>query len=168
MHTRDGAATVYHSSKPRILMYAAGALFFIAIGVKLFQTGEASAMFVGLLAAFFFLTYLAVTLALLVRRSPELVITPTGFTHHRRGSLAWAEIDRIRVQEVGGHRFLEVLLHDPDAYLTRTSLVKRVLGHANRGIGYSPVTISTRTVRASLHEVAEAMRRHHPALPIEA
>ncbi|MEC3915709.1 STM3941 family protein [Nocardia sp. CDC160] len=169
MNTPDAhaTATVFQSSKPRTLLHALGAFLFVQFGVKLFETGEASAMVVGLLAVCFFLTYLAVTMLHLVRRSPELTITAAGITHHSRGSLEWAEIERIRFQQIGWQGFLEVLLHDPDAYLNRGPLLKRALGQANRGFGLSPVTISAHTVPASLQDLAEAMRRHHPNLVIE-
>ncbi|MEV6736740.1 STM3941 family protein [Streptomyces sp. NPDC051104] len=165
----DSAATVYPSSQRRTSLVALGSLAFVAAGVWLLvdhatlkgiAAGAAAVPFFGLCAG--------VAIGRLLRRRPELVLNRDGLTHVMLGSIRWTEIAEVTVREVrvrsASQRMIELVLHDPDAYLARAPRMARVAGKANLRFGYSPASISVTTLPVDLEEVMAAMRRHHPEL----
>ncbi|MVU77621.1 hypothetical protein GPX89_10260 [Nocardia sp. ET3-3] len=139
---------------------------FVLIGLRMALTGEASAIFVGALAVFFFAAVGVIMVKQLFRRTPELIITDSGFTHRRLGAIDWSEVEGVGIAHIGGHPFVDVLLRDPAAYLARASRRTRLLGRTNHGFGYSPAVFSTQTLPVSANEVLAAMRRHSPTLEL--
>ncbi|MFJ3310025.1 STM3941 family protein [Streptomyces sp. NPDC086549] len=167
----DPRRTTYPTSIRRTLLVALGSAVFVALGTwMLIDHSTPKATVGGAAAVLFFGLCGCVALARIVRRRPELVLTGDGLTHVMLGPIAWTEIAAVGIREVNvrssSQRMIELILHDPGAYLARAPRFARISGKANLRLGYSPANISATTLPVSLDEVLEAMRRHHPQLTI--
>ncbi|MXM66828.1 hypothetical protein GR925_26210 [Streptomyces sp. HUCO-GS316] len=132
-------------------------------------TSVKNVLFGALAVAFFGLTA-GVAIGRLARRRPELVLDSKGLTHVMLGSISWTEIAAVGIREIKSQsstqRVIELVLHDPAAYLARAPRMARITGKANRRLGFSPANISATTLPVDVNEVVRAMRRHHPELTI--
>jgi hypothetical protein len=91
--------------------------------------------------------------------------------HVRLGRFGWDEIAAVRIREQHvrntSQRFIELVLHAPDAYLTRAPRLVRSTASMNARLGFGPAIMATNTLPVPPEEVVEAMRRHHPGLAIQ-
>jgi len=163
--------TTFPSSIGRTSLAALGSIVFVALGVwLLIEHATLKATLGGAAAVLFFGLCACLTIGRLLRRRPELVLTAEGLTHVMLGSIGWSQIAAVGIREIkvrtGSQRVIELVLHDPAAYLARAPRMARIAGRANLRLGYSPATISAITLPVGLDEVVAAMRRHHPGLTI--
>jgi hypothetical protein len=163
--------TVYRSSIGRTSLMTLGATVFVALGAWLvIDHATVKATVAGAVAVLFFGLCDCLAIGRLLRRRPELVLTGEGVTHVMLGSIGWTEIAEVRIREIkvrsSTQRVIELVLHDPVAYLARAPRLARFAGKANLRMGFSPTNISATTLPADLDTVVAAMRRHHPELTI--
>ncbi|WP_244502338.1 hypothetical protein [Streptomyces oceani] len=87
----------------------------------------------------------------LLRDRPELVLDDAGVHHLTLGRFGWDEIAAVRIGEMrvrgSTQRFIELLLHDPDAYLARASVYLRRTASMNARLGFGPANIPTAPCR---------------------
>jgi hypothetical protein len=163
--------TVYRpATRGRVLrLFGSLAFMFVCGGLLAARPSvEADVMLVlGLLA---FGLNAALTLYWLMHSS-ELVLDAQGLSYSAFWRISWSEIDRVQLQEKRAYgtsvRFIEVILRDESQYSRRAPGIARVLGVANRALGYSPICIPTDVLPVSPATVIEAMRRYHPELRVE-
>ncbi|MHA6757259.1 hypothetical protein [Streptacidiphilus sp. PAMC 29251] len=90
--------------------------------------------------------------------------------HATLGRFGWDEIAavRIREQRVGttSQRFIELVLHDPDAYLARAPKLTRHTMSLNTRLGYGLANMPMSTLPVPPETVVNAMLSHHPGLTI--
>ncbi|MFF4910058.1 STM3941 family protein [Streptomyces sp. NPDC001260] len=164
--------TVYPLAKARVWAMLFGSLVFVALGivflvahstVKMTMAGAAAVPFFGLCAVLIILR--------LLRDRPELVVDDAGVEHVRLGRFGWDEIAAVRIREQqvrnAKQRFIELVLHDPDAYLTRAPRLVRSTASMNARLGIGPANMATNTLPVPPEEVVEAMRRHRPGLAVQ-
>ncbi|WP_006608149.1 STM3941 family protein [Streptomyces auratus] len=177
MTTEESASpTTYLPSMRRTLLMALGSIALVAGSVLLLiehaslSHGALKGEVVGVLGVLFFGTCACVAVDRLLRRRPELVLSSEGLMHVVLGSIAWTEIAEVGIREIKvrfrSERVIELVLHDPAAYLARAPRTARIAGAVTRRMGYSPAMISVGTLPVGLDEVLAAMRRHHPELAI--
>lgn len=165
--------TVYPLAKGRVWAMLAGSLVFVALGIVFLVVHSTVAMMVagGLCVPFFGLCAVFIIQRLLHQGRAELVLDDAGVDHARLGRFGWDEIAavRIREQRVGktSQLFLELVLHDPDAYLARAPKLVRSTASMNARLGFGPASVSTNTLPVPPEEVLDAMRRHCPGLAIQ-
>ncbi|MFE0510313.1 STM3941 family protein [Streptomyces sp. NPDC058964] len=167
----DPRRTTYPPSVRRALLVALGSAVFVALGIwMLIGHSTLKATLTGAVAVPFFGLCGCVAIGRLARRRPELELTGDGLTHAMLGPIAWAEIAAVGIREIkvrsSSQRVIELVLHDPGAYLARAPRFARIAGKANLRLGYSPATIAATTLPVGVDEVLEAMRRHHPSLTV--
>jgi hypothetical protein len=167
----DPPRTAYPSSIRRTALVALGSIVFVVLCAwALLGHSSIKAVLAGAVGVPFFGLCAAVAIGRLVRRRPELVITGEGVTHAMLGSISWTEIAAVGIREIKvssrPQRMIELILHDPGAYLARAPRMARITGKANLRLGYSPATISATTLPVGVDEVLAAMRHHHPELNI--
>src|SRR6185436_122959 len=106
----------------------------------------------------------------LANPEPDLTITAEGFKAVTTAPVAWHEVRHVSARELragrGSRMVIEVALHDPMAYLARTSGTVRLAAKANHAAGYSPVYVSPSDRKVSLQDVMLAMKAHYPPLVI--
>ncbi|MFE5207393.1 STM3941 family protein [Streptomyces sp. NPDC056600] len=171
----DGAPlppTVYPIPKGRVWALLAGALAFVAVGVAFLVVHSSVKMTVaGALAVPFFGVCALIIAQRLVRDRPELVLDDSGVEHVRLGRFTWDEIAAVRVREQWvrntSQQFIELVLHDPDAYLARAPRLVRSTASMNARLGYGPANMPMSTLPVPAEAVVDAMRRHHPGLATE-
>ncbi|MCF3171762.1 hypothetical protein IPZ61_00155 [Streptomyces sioyaensis] len=177
MTTEENAPpTTYFPSMRRTLLVALGSIALV-VGSALLLVEHASlghSAFKGVVAGVFGVLFFGfcacVSVGRLLRRRPELVLSSGGLTHGVLGSIAWIEIAEVGIREIKvrshSERVIELVLHDPAAYLARAPRTARIAGAVALRMGYSPANISVGTLPVGLDEVLAAMRRHHPELTI--
>ncbi|MGW4519032.1 hypothetical protein ACWEO4_45830 [Streptomyces sp. NPDC004393] len=71
---------------------------------------------------------------------PELVLDDAGVDHVKLGRFAWDGIAVVRIREQRvrntSQRFIELVLHDPDAYLARAAKLVRSTASMNARLGW--------------------------------
>ncbi|WP_427168326.1 STM3941 family protein [Streptomyces sp. C1-1] len=166
------AQTVYPLAKRRVWAMLAGSLVFVAVGIAFLAAHSTVKMTVaGALAVPFFGLCAVLVVQRLLRDRPELVLDDAGMEHVRLGRFGWDEIAAVRIREQHvrntSQRFIELVLHAPDAYLTRAPRLVRSTASMNARLGFGPAIMATNTLPVPPEEVVEAMRRHHPGLAIQ-
>jgi hypothetical protein len=163
--------TTFRSSKGRTSLVALGATVFVVLGAwMVIDHTTVKATVVGAVTVLFFGLCDCLAIGRLLRRRPELVLTGEGVTHVMLGSIGWTEIAEVGIREIkvrsSTQRVIELVLHDPVAYLARAPRMARIAGKANLRMGFSPTNISATTLPVDAETVVAAMRRHHPELTV--
>jgi hypothetical protein len=102
----------------------------------------------------------------LFRSGPQVVIDGRGLEDRRSklGLVDWADVVSVSIGEVRKQKFLCIEVVDPKKYLDRLSAAGRVAAQANRGLGFSEITIGFSGLTHSTEEVMTFIRKNH-ALP---
>ncbi|MGW2716655.1 STM3941 family protein [Streptomyces sp. NPDC001492] len=164
--------TVYPLAKGRAWAMLAGSLVFVAVGIAFLAAHSTLKMTVaGALAVPFFGLCSVLILQRLLRDLPELVLDDAGVDHVRLGRFGWDEIAGVRIREQRvrntSQSFIELVLHDPDAYLARAPKLVRSTASMNVRLGFGPATLATNTLPVPPEAVLDAMRRHRPGLAVQ-
>jgi hypothetical protein len=164
--------TVYPLAKGRVWAMLAGALVFVAVGVYFLIAHSSVKMTVAGVAAVAFFGFCAVLIAQrLVRDRPELVLDDTGVEHVQLGRFRWEEIAAVRIREQHvrntSQRFIELVLHYPDAYVARAPRLVRGTASMNARLGFGPANMPTNSLPVPPEAVLDAMRRHCPGLAVQ-
>ncbi|MFJ9540873.1 STM3941 family protein [Streptomyces sp. NPDC101225] len=150
----------------------AGSLAFVALGVVFLVAHSTVLMTVaGVLVAPFFGFCSVMMAQRLLRDRPELVLDDAGVEHASLGRFGWDEIAAVRIREQRvrntSQRFIELVLHDPDAYLARAPKLVRSTASMNARLGFGPANMTTNTLPVPPEAVLDAMRRHCPGLVVQ-
>jgi hypothetical protein len=164
--------TVYPLAKGRVWAMLAGSVVFVAVGIVLLVAHSTVKMTVaGALAVLFFGFCAVLIIQRLLSDRPELVLDDAGVDHVRLGRFGWDEIAAVRIREQRvrntSQRFIELVLHDPDAYLARAPKLVRSTSSMNARLGFGPANMATNTLPVPPEAVLEAMRRHRPGLAVQ-
>ncbi|MEU6587751.1 STM3941 family protein [Streptomyces sp. NPDC046881] len=156
--------------RPRVAVRSASS--FVALGLVFLVAHSSVKMTVaGALAVPFFGSCAVMITQRLIRDRPELLLNDAGVDHVTLGRFGWAEIAAVRMREQRvrntSQRFIELVLHDPDAYLARAPKLVRGTASMNARLGYGPATMPTNTLSVPPEAVLEAMRRHRPGLAVQ-
>jgi len=165
-------ATVYPLAKRRVWTMLAGSLAFVAVGVVFLVAHSTVKMTVAGALAVPFFGFCAVLIVQRLRRDrPELLLDDAGVEHVRLGRFGWNEIAAVRIREQRvrntSQRFIELVLHDPDAYLARAPKLVRSTASMNARLGFGPASMATNTLTVPPEAVLDAMRRHCPDLAVQ-
>ncbi|MFE7855360.1 STM3941 family protein [Streptomyces sp. NPDC057403] len=163
--------TVYPLAKTRVWLMLAGSLVFVALGIVFLVAHSTVKMTVaGALAVPFFGLCAVLIVQRLFRGRPELVVDDAGVEHVRLGRFGWGEIAAVRIREQRvrntSQRFIELVLHDPEAYLARAPRLVRSTASMNARLGFGPANMATNTLPVPPEEIVDAMRRHRPGLAV--
>jgi hypothetical protein len=164
--------TVYPLAKGRVWAMLAGSLVFVALGIAFLLAHSTAKMTLGgaLAVPFFGLCAVVIARRLFTDR-PELVLDDTGVDHVRLGRLDWDQIAAVRIREQRvrntSQRFVELVLHDPGAYLARAPKLVRSTASMNARLGFGPAVMATNTLPAPPEAILDAMRRHRPGLAVQ-
>jgi hypothetical protein len=96
---------------------------------------------------------------------PGLVLDAEGIIDNSSaisaGRIAWADVRSLRVQTVKGRPVLTVEVRDPEKYIRRAPLLKRVLVRLNAEFFGGPIHISAVALRMNFDELAATVREFH-------
>ncbi len=94
----------------------------------------------------------------LADKTPGLILDKEGITDYTGGASAgkvfWADIQRLDVIEIGGQKFIRVILENPDAYLEKEKdpFKKRIQG-INYRLYQTPFCIAARSLKIDFDEL---------------
>lgn len=114
------------------------------------------------LACVVFFSAAAVALMQLIRsKKPGLIVTDRGFVDASSGvaagDVSWEQVESIGFTNVKGGKFVTVMVKDPQTFVQRGGLIKRLLSRLNARIYSSPVQISARSLAISHDELAQLL-----------
>lgn len=149
-----------------VLLFAAisfvvgGALLVLIPGLREGAEGwqKIAAGFAGMV----FFAGVTVALIRLIRsKKPGLIVNDRGFVDASSGVAAgvvsWEQVRSIGFTNVKGGKFITVMVKDPEAFVQRGGLIKRLLCRLNARMYSSPVQISARSLAISHDELAQLL-----------
>lgn len=162
-------------SKRKIVLLLAGSLAFIAIGLwfvispprfentlfdnplLIFATGVASTI---LFSIFGF-----IAAKKLLDNKPGLVIDKNGILDQSSGVSAghipWSDIQEIKITQVYNQKFIMIIVHNPNDYITRQpSVFKRKAMEINFKTYGSPISITANTLQCDFDELQALLQTH--------
>ena len=161
--------TVIELSKKKILLLILGSCIFVALGVWLASLDEAilqaQSRFrnpvlvhgLGLVAVAFFGLCGVVGIKKLFTKKPGLVFNSSGIVDNASGVSAglipWTEIIGAEVFEIQKQDILVIKVTDPQKFVDRGGLLKRVFNKANYKMCGSPIAISSNTLKMDFSEL---------------
>ena len=167
-------------SKSKIVLIALGAAIFVALGVALLliarEQAPAKALYIqlaGLASILFFGLVLIFAAGKVFDTQPGLIVSSEGIQDNSSGVAAgmipWAEIRGLATASVHSQRFLTILVSEPEKYVERGGILKRIANRANLKYYGSPVQISANSLKIKFDDlvalVEHRYRAHTQALP---
>lgn len=157
-------ATVIYASRGKLLRLACLGAGFVALGFFLLRSTSTSERWSGLASILFFGLGSLYAVARIARRTPALILHPSGIFIHGAGFLLWDEISDVFVTRIQRQLFLAIDVKDVDALLSRQSWPKARLTKMNRSLFGAAVYISTNTLPMSVEELIQSIERKFPAI----
>lgn len=166
-------ATFYYPSILRTVGMIVVSVVFVALGVWIVGSDDAPLLplIAGVLCIPLGLGAGSLFIGRLVSRRPELVLTEDGLDHRQSGRFTWDEIAHAgifvqRTSALSKVRYVQLGLHDPEAYFARSSRRIRLLAKLNQKLGYGTVNLPESMLGAPAEQVLTAMRHYRPTLHI--
>ncbi|MFI6224674.1 STM3941 family protein [Nocardia salmonicida] len=166
-------ATFYYPSIPRSMAMITLSAVFVALGVWIVLSDDAPLvpLIAGVLCIPLGLGAGLVFVGRLIWRRPELVLSNDGLDHRQSGRFTWDEVAHARIfvqrtSALSKVRYVQLGLHDPEAYFARSSRRIRLLAKLNQKLGYGAVNLPESMLGASAEQVLTAMRHYRPTLII--
>jgi hypothetical protein len=167
-------AIVIYPSRGKLLLLAAAAAGFVAIGIFMVASAKAEDHIRGIAVIVFFGLCLFVAAWQLVRRTPAVIIHYSGILYaagRSAGFLRWEEISGVYIASMNvgrlkNHRFLAIVVKDLDAFLTRQSRLQAKLVKMSVSLIGAPVGISASTLPISLEELIQKIQQKCPGIPV--
>jgi len=150
-------------SKPRTLALIVLTCVMVAMCYFCTTLPELTPRIVGWFGVCFFSLGFVVLPRQLLRGGPQVIIDERGLEDRRSklGLVDWADVVSLSVGEIKKQRFLCVEVVDPKKYLDRFSIAGRVAAQANRGLGFSEITIGFSGLSHSTDQVMKFIRENH-------
>jgi hypothetical protein len=158
---------IIHASRGRLFLLFLSAAGFVAVGCWMLTLPDGKLDLEGRIAAWVGIPFFGLcggfALWRLIRPGPVLRIDERGITDHSSavagGFIAWSEISGASVYSVGNQKILGIELIDPQAFLARTSGLKRLVMRANAKWFKYPVNISAVTLPVTVEELLALVNR---------
>ena len=159
-------ATVIYPSREKLLRLACLGAGFVALGFFLLRSTSTREHWSGLASILFFGLGSLYAVARIARRTPILILHPSGIFIHGTGFLRWDEISDVFVTRIQRQLFLAVDVKDVGALLSRQSWPKAGLTKINRSLFGAAVYISANTLPMSLEELILKIQEQSPAIRV--
>jgi hypothetical protein len=144
--------------KTKLLKIVVIAGVFVAIGIFMMFTEDVVALLFGLAGILFFGSILAFSVRKLFDRKPGLIVT-SGYIEDNAsgvaaGMIPWSEIRGISIATVQAQQFLTIHVTDPEKYVERGGVLKRMMNRVNLKHFGSPVHIPATTLDIDFDDLA--------------
>lgn len=168
MHNTDDRIAIA-SSKVKVGLLTMGASLFVIGGIWLFGIADTQSRYspiyvkgASVLAIVFFGLCGLYGLLKLFDSSPGLVLDREGIIDHSSGvaagRVAWREISDVQVVSVSGHRFLAIVVHDPEKYLGKGNAPGRFFAKLNYKTYGTPIFISANALKVKFEELEKQIQ----------
>jgi len=150
-------------SKGKIVMLTLGAVAFVVIAIWMCLSPEMSAFrkVIAVVGILFFGWCAIIGLKKLFDQRPGLVVDEEGVVDHSSGisvgRIPWSDIVAIEETLMSGQKFVTILLHDPEAYLSKGGAIKAKINAANLQMTGSPINISANPLKLSHTELKQLL-----------
>jgi hypothetical protein len=159
-------ATVIYPSPRKLLLLICGGAGFVALGIFLLQSIETRQRLSGLASILFFGFCTLYGIAQMVRRTPSLIIHPSGIFIRAVGFLRWDEISGVFAVRIQRQPFLAIDVKDVEGLLSRQSWLKARIMKMNVSLTGTVVNIPANVLPISLEELIQNMQQKYPALGV--
>lgn len=122
------------------VFFSAVCLFWVIGGLPRFED-NLGAVIIGGVGALFFVPMTVILGSRLIRKTPTATISGEGLEVPGL-FIEWTDISCLRTRRVWGRPWIDVVLHDPHAVISRASLFRRPNKYINIWLFKSPVFIS--------------------------
>lgn len=171
--------TIIPLSKSKLFAFVAISALFVVIGYWLFGLDAAvieqqrkfnHPMFVHSVG-FICMVFGALAFVLAVRKvfssKPGLILDTQGITDNSSmlaaGFIPWFSIDSFEVRQIHNQRILYVILKDPEAYILRFGLLRKIAFKLNRHVAASPVGIISSSLTVGFDELVRLVEQYYLA-----
>jgi hypothetical protein len=93
---------------------------------------------------------------------PGLVLDSRGITDNSSGVAAgfipWDQITAVKIGTIKGQRFLTIEVADPQAFIARSGLLRRLVHTMNMRLCGSPINISSNSLKIGFDELYDHVR----------
>ena len=171
-----GKETVIELSKAKTVVLALGAFTFVALGVGILSLEPAameSARRYGsptvirglaIAAVVFFSLAGVLWFRKLFDKAPGLVLNREGFIDNSSGVSAglvpWSDVVEIGEYQVQRTKFISIHVQDPEKYVNRGNLLKRMTNRANLKMCGTPINISSGGLKIGYEELLAAFEAY--------
>jgi hypothetical protein len=159
-------ATVIYPSPRKLLLLIYGGAGFVALGIFLLQSIETRQRLSGLASILFFGFCTLYGIAQMVRRTPSLIIHPSGIFIRAVGFLRWDEISGVFAVRIQRQPFLAIDVKDVEGLLNRQPWLKARIMKMNVSLTGTVVNIPANVLPISLEELIQNMQQKYPALGV--
>jgi len=172
MNTAPTTKVAIPLSKGKVLLFLAGAVAFVAVGIFLWSIAETqdryNALYVKVVAlvsmAGFGLSGVYFCIKLFDGR-PGLIIDAEGIVDNSSGVAAgripWSEIVGLSITTIRRASFVTVHVTDPYKYVERAGALKRMIHSVNIKMVGSPINISSVELRIPFDELVRLLSEAH-------
>ncbi|MEM7204307.1 MAG: STM3941 family protein [Planctomycetota bacterium] len=149
-------------SRTKVSLMLLGAAAFVVVGLWMLVAAEpVMVRVVGGVATVFFGLVLVVGLRRLLGVRTGLVIDDEGIIDRSSGvacgRIPWRDIASIQVRQMQGHRFVTLIVEEPERYAAMGGPVTRLFARANLKFYDSPIHIPANTLRCDFDELVETL-----------
>jgi hypothetical protein len=152
-------AIVIYPSREKLILLACGGAGFVALAFWLLRSTSTCERWVGLASVLFFGLGTLHAVVRIARRTPVLIIHPSGIFIHAAGFLRWDEISDVFVARIQRQRYLAIDVKDVKALSRRQSWLKAGLMKMNCSFFGAAIYISANTLPMSLEELIQNMEQ---------
>lgn len=168
MRPNATAEVVIPVSKRKLVLLLVGSVAAVGASIWIWSIAETQARFnpfyvrgVALAGAAFFGLCAVYGCIKAFDSRPGLIIDPEGLVDNSSavaaGRIFWAEITGLKVSSVAGQRFLTITVVDPQKYVARGGVFKRMLNAANTKMTGSPINLSSNALRLKFEELVRLL-----------
>jgi hypothetical protein len=154
----DPSVTVYPRRGRQVLLVAFS-LAFVALSIWLITLDRPRAVVAGVLGIIVFSMFLVLSIRLVRRSGPALVIDTRGITDRSSpvaaGFVPWHQVSGLGIWEHRGQRMVCVAVHDPAPVLATAGRMARTAMRANIRLAGTPVTIATTALPFTAEQLIE-------------
>lgn len=159
-------ATVIYPSREKQLLLACFGAGFVGLGFFLLRSASIGERLIGLASILFFGLGTLYHFVRIARRTPALILHPSGVFIHGTGFLRWEEISDIFVTRIQRQPFLAIDVKDVDALLSRQSwpkarLTKRIVAGSEQLSTFPPTHCP-----CLLRSLSRNMQQKFPAIQV--
>jgi hypothetical protein len=154
-------SNVVFSSQRQIVMSLLASIAFVAlcIGIMIYLADEKKPLFY--LTAFFALPLFSystvMSLKHLLSKAPILNVNESGITDHASGLsvgfIPWSDILGAEITLIEKQKYLHIYLKNPEAYVKKASIARRLMMRVNSLFGGSPISIPQLIMPESLEDI---------------
>jgi hypothetical protein len=155
------SSNIVFSSQRQIVISLLASIAFVAlcIGILIYLADDHRPLFffTAFVALPLFSYSTVMSLKYLLSKAPILNINQSGITDHASGLsvgyIPWSDILGAEITQIEKQKYLHIYLKNPEAYVKKASIARRLMMKVNLLFGGSPISIAQSIMSESLEDI---------------